>query len=67
VLHQELQEKATDPILLKRRFRMLAQLAQFESQIYKKIYNFTSDELDDFVLAIEAILLEIKNVADRSG
>jgi hypothetical protein len=46
---------------------MLAQLAQFESQIYKKIYNFTSDELDDFVLAIEAILLEIKNVADRSG
>lgn len=46
---------------------MLAQLAQYESQIYKKIYNFNSNELEDFVLATESILLEIKNVTNRSG
>jgi hypothetical protein len=67
VLHQELCELANDPVLLKRRFRMIAQLAEYESQIYKKIYEFSSSKVDDYVLATRRIINEIHNVTDRSG
>jgi hypothetical protein len=66
-LHQELCELANDPTLLKRRFRMIAQLAEYESQIYKKIYEFSSSSVDDYVLATRQIINEIHNVTNRSG
>ena len=66
-LHQELCELANDPVLLKRRFRMIAQLAEYESQIYKKIYEFSSSKVDDYVLATRRIINEIHHVTDRSG
>jgi hypothetical protein len=66
-LHRELCQLANDPILLKRRFRMIAQLAEYESQIYKKIYEFSSSRVDDYELATWRIIDEIHNVTDRSG
>jgi hypothetical protein len=66
-LHQELCELANDPILLKRRFRMIAQLADYESQIYKKIYKFNSSNINDYVEAVERIIMEVHDVVSRNG
>jgi len=66
-LQQELYEKASDPVLLKRRFRMLSQLADYESQIYKKIYQFQSNDTDDYVQSVGQIINELNDVTDRSG
>jgi hypothetical protein len=66
-LHQEMYHTAIDPTLFKRRFRMLAQLADYESQIYKKIYEFDSKDINDYTQALHEIVREIKNVIDRSG
>lgn len=67
ILKQELQERASDPVIFKRRFRMLTQLAEYESQIYKKIYNFNTDDFQDYNLAIHLIVQEIQDVTNRSG
>jgi len=66
-LREELISSASDPIVLKRRFRMLSQLADYESQIYKKIYNFKSNDPNDYVQSAELITQEIQHVTDRSG
>jgi hypothetical protein len=67
VLHQEMCDTATDPTLFKRRFRILSQLADYESQIYKKIYEFDSKDISDYTQALQQIVREIQNVTDRSG
>lgn len=67
VLKRELQERASDPVIFKRRFRMLTQLAEYESQIYKKIYNFNTDDFQDYNLAMNLIVQEIQDVTNRSG
>lgn len=66
-LQAELLERSTDPVIHKRRFRMLSQLAAYESQIYKKIYNFNSDSLDDYVAGAKLITNEIRQVCNRSS
>jgi len=66
-LQKELYAVAIDPILLKRRFRMLQQLADYESQIYKKIYQFQGSTIDDYMVAVRDILSEINYVTERNG
>jgi len=66
-LHQELYALADDPILLKRRFRMLSQLADYESQIYKKIYDFSSDSTDDYTDTLTQIKDELYHITQKSG
>lgn len=66
-LQKELQEKASDPVIFKRRFRMLSQLSEYESQIYKKIYSFETDDCQDYNSAINYIMQEIHYVTDRNG
>jgi len=48
-LLDELINRATDPVILKRRFRMLSQLALYESIIVSKIYNLETDDNNDFL------------------
>lgn len=67
VLKRELQERASDSVIFKRRFRMLTQLSEYESQIYKKIYNFNTDDFQDYNLAMNLIVQEIQDVTNRSG
>jgi hypothetical protein len=60
-LFDEIAIHAIDPVLYKRRFRMLSQLSQYESQIIKKIQNFETDDVGDLFPdklfnGIEAIL-----------
>ena len=45
----EMIDNATDPTILKRRIRMLQQLAEYQVQIYKKLENFETDDPDDFL------------------
>ena len=44
----DLVNKATDPVITMRRFRMLCQLAEYESQIVAKIQKFDTDDGLDF-------------------
>lgn len=66
-LQTELYSMATDATLFKRRFRMLSQLAEYESQIYKKIYQFQGDTIDDYTTAVGTILAEIQYITNRNG
>ena len=58
---------ATDDILLKRRVRMLSQLAQYESQLLKKIYKVDTDNIDELNFSWQIIKIEIDNVCNRSA
>jgi hypothetical protein len=67
LLHQELTNRAADPVVFKRRFRMLSQLADYESQIYKKIYSFQTNNVNDYIMATQEITKEIICVINRNG
>jgi hypothetical protein len=50
ILMQELVDNATDPIIVKRRIRMLKHLNSYESQLISKVQNFETDNVDDLTL-----------------
>ena len=54
----------TDPIIRMRRMRMLTQLSEYESQILKKIQNFTTDDPNDLN---SFLISEMYHIADRSA
>ena len=56
---------ATDPIVVKRRFRMLRQLSRYEAQILNKIYSFDSEDINDF--SINHIKHELSYVINKSA
>jgi hypothetical protein len=64
-LFEELVNNATDPVIYKRRFRMLQHLDQYESQIIKKIYDFETDDPND--LTPDLLLGGLKQVLNRSA
>lgn len=64
-LLSELIEHATDPVIFKRRLRLLAQLAELESQLLTKIQSFETDNADDFNLQI--LFNEFKHITNRSS
>lgn len=66
-LQHELIAIAGDPVLLKRRFRMLKQLAMYELQILDKIYNFEFQHVNDYDDNLNLIQQEINWVTSRNG
>ena len=64
-LLEELLIHASDPTIKMRRFRMLKQLSQFESQIIEKIWKFETDDHRD-LLQIK-LLDEIRSVVSRDA
>ena len=64
-LLKELLTHASDPTIKMRRFRMLKQLSQFESQIIEKIWRFETDDCHD--LFLNNILSEIQLVVSRDA
>ena len=64
-LLQELTASATDAVVWKRRFRMLSQLASWESQVTAKIYAFRTDDADDYQL--NTFIDELMIVTSRNG
>lgn len=67
LLHECVDIGGTDPTILMRRFRMLSQLCQYESDIIDKIDNFEITSLDDFSITQQIILSEIGTVTNRSA
>lgn len=65
LLLQELTASATDAVVWKRRFRMLGQLASWESQVTAKIYAFETDNADDYQL--DKFIEELTIVTSRNG
>jgi hypothetical protein len=65
LLH-ELIGRASDPTILRRRFRMLHQLSLYESQIIKKIENLQTDDPQDFLRG-NYLKNEMHSVMDQSA
>jgi hypothetical protein len=57
--------KTNNPVINMRRFRMLSQLAEYESVVINKIMLLESDNVYDFI--DNAYQSEISNIVDRSG
>lgn len=57
----------TNSTILMRRFRMISQLAQWESEITNKIYNFEISSLREFEDNLRNIKQEIDIVANRDA
>jgi hypothetical protein len=57
---------ATDPMIVKRRLRMLSQLSQLESQLLSKIRSFETTDVTDFNCSLQ-LLREIMCVTDRDS
>ena len=61
----ELVDYATDPVIVKRRLRMLSQLSQIESQLLSKIQSFETDDITDF--NFQTLFKEINRVTNRNS
>lgn len=61
----ELTVAGTDTVIWTRRFRMLRQLAAWESQAIAKIYSFDSDSADDY--QIDPFVQELITVTSRNA
>jgi len=64
-LLNELIDRATDPVIRMRRFRMLSQLSQYESQIINKIANVETDDVGDFIN--HWLSFEISRIVNRDA
>lgn len=64
-LFDELVVYACDPILYRRRVRMLSQLAEFESQILQKIQKLETDDPAD--LDLMRVRDELSSICNRSS
>lgn len=62
----ELIDHATDPVIFKRRLRLLTQLASLEFQLLTKLQSFETDDVDDFDL-YHQLFTELRHITDRSS
>ena len=64
-LFNELTIHATDPIIVKRRLRMIRHVNLYQNQLVEKIQNFETDNIDD--LNKFDFLKNIKSIIHRSA
>ena len=64
-LVDELVDNATDPVLRKRRLRMIGQLSSYEAQVIEKISNLQTTDSKDFLK--KHFEDELKIVVDRNA
>jgi hypothetical protein len=67
LLDECINKGGADPVILMRRFRILSQLAYYESEIINKIYNFEITSPDDFVDNFNIVGREINTIIDRNS
>jgi hypothetical protein len=65
-LINELITAGNDPVVWKRRVRMLSQLSQWHSDIVEKIYTFETDSVEDYQL-INSLWQELYIVTSRNA
>lgn len=51
-LIDEMVDNGTDPVVVKRRMRMIANLSEYQSQIITKLMSFDTDDASDFDVPI---------------
>jgi hypothetical protein len=66
LLLDELIDNATDPVIKKRRFRMLSNLSTFEAVVIKKIFEFDTDDINDLTWST-IFTDELRMLLDRSA
>lgn len=66
ILLDELVVQASDPVIYNRRFRMISQLSQYESEIVNKLQEFQTDDPKD-LLNLDFIKKEINVICSRSS
>lgn len=64
-LLDELLINATDPVIVKRRIRMLQHISQYESQLILKIQSFDTDDVLD--LDLNTVSNELQIISNRSA
>jgi hypothetical protein len=67
LLFQELVNNATDDVIFMRRFRMISQINQFESQGINKIYQFETDDPGDYTHGLSMLLSELNLVVSKNA
>lgn len=63
ILFEELIDHAIDPVIFKRRLRMIQHLNSYENQIIQKIQDFETDNVQDF----EKVLFNVRAVVNRNA
>jgi hypothetical protein len=66
-LFNELLDGATDDTIFLRRCRMISQLAGVESQLLKKIYQFDTDDINDYIVGTKNLINELHATASRNA
>lgn len=64
---KELVTNATDPIIYKRRLRMLEHLSRYEQQIINKLRDFDTEDPRDFDTANKNILRGLSHILNKSA
>lgn len=67
VIQQELVANALDSVKVKRRFRMLKQLGEYQTQILDKIPALVSDDAQDFHDFLDQTNNEISVIINRNS
>ena len=65
-LIDELIDAGNDPVVWKRRFRMLSQLSQWHSNIVKKIYQFDTDSIEEYQ-QLNVVCQELTTIVSRNA
>ena len=65
-LINELIDAGNDPVVWKRRFRMLSQLSQWHSNIVKKIYQFETDSIEEYQ-QLDVVYQELATIVSRNA
>ena len=65
-LIDELIDAGNDPVVWKRRFRMLSQLSQWHSNIVKKIYQFETDSIEEYQ-QLDVVYQELATIVSRNA
>jgi hypothetical protein len=65
-LVNELIDAGNDPVVWKRRFRMLSQLSQWHSNIVKKIYQFETDSIEEYQ-QLDMVCQELAIIVSRNA
>lgn len=67
LLAECIEQGGTNPVVLKRRFRMLSQLSQLEADLITKIYNHHEDDAESSIHNSDILIGEISAVVNRNS
>lgn len=65
-LTDELIAAGSDPVVYRRRFRMLQQLSTWHAQIINKLFNFETDDPADY-LEIRNVMIDLHSIISRNA